>query len=67
MKFKPAYKCQLCGTVHLTGEAKEAPYDKLPELCRKVIKNQAPMYLACKCGNGDCGIAYFAGFVRCDA
>lgn len=74
MKYKVAYKCQLCGTVHLMGEAREIPYDKLPELCAKVVQNQAftgnpylyeaPMHMVCQCGDGGCGLAYFVGFGR---
>ena len=69
--YHATYKCPLCGTLILYGEARPVPYDKLPELCAKVVKNQqfigtmlyqAPMHIPHKCADGSCGMAYFAGF-----
>jgi len=74
MKYSAIYKCQLCDTLIRYGEPKEIPYDELPVLCSKVIQNQifagnpylyqAPMQVAHPCKNGDCGLAYFAGFKK---
>ena len=71
-KYYAVYKCQLCGTPLGYGEAKEIPYDKLPELLGKVIQSQqfannpylqtAPMHIPHKCKDGSAGLAYFAGF-----
>lgn len=74
MKYAATYKCQLCDRLIQYGEAKEIPYEELPELCAKVIKNQmfagnqylyhAPMQIPHKCKNGNGGMAYFAGFLK---
>lgn len=71
-KYAAVYKCPLCGTVFRIGKSVEVPYDKLPELCAMVVKNQqflgnpylyqAPMHVPHKCSNGDCGLAPFIGF-----
>jgi hypothetical protein len=74
VKYAVVYKCQLCGTLIQHGEPQEIPYESLPEICGQVIRNQlfagnpylhkAQMQIPHKCKNGDCGMAYFAGFVR---
>ena len=74
MIVRAAYKCPLCNRVLLYGNAIDVPYEKLPELLGKVIKNQlfagnpylhqAPMHIPCNCPNGDAGLAAFAGFVK---
>lgn len=70
------YKCPLCGRFLKYGEPKEVPYEALPDLCAQVIKNQqflgtvfyqAPMHIPCKCPDGSCGMATFAGFKAVDA
>ena len=73
-RYYAVYKCQLCGAALAYGEPHEVPYDKLPELCGKVVQNQtfinnpalykAPMQIPHKCAEGSCGMAYFAGFKR---
>lgn len=72
-KYMALYKCQLCGKVMKLGEAQEARYNDLPELMARVLKNQmmigsmhyqAPLMAPCKCDDGSCGAAYFAGFKR---
>ncbi len=70
------YKCTLCNRLMAYGDAKEIPYDVLPDLCGRVIRNQmfknnpvlyqAPMCLPHKCADGSCGMAYFAGFKVAD-
>ena len=74
MKYIAVYKCQLCGTLIQYGEPQEMPYEALPEICAQVINNQlfagnpylhtAHMQIPHKCKNGNCGMAYFAGFAR---
>ena len=74
MKYKAIYKCQICNTLVQYGESKEIPYDELPILLGKVIQNQqfinnaylyqAPMYTVHQCKDGNCGLAYFAGFMK---
>lgn len=71
-KYYPVYKCPLCGTILRGREPIEIPYDQLPELLGKIIKNQqfagnpylyqAPMHVPCKCKDGSAGLAAFAGF-----
>lgn len=71
-KYYPTYKCLLCGTILHVGEPKEIPYDQLPELLGKIVRNQqfagnpylyqAPMHVPCKCKDGSAGLAVFAGF-----
>lgn len=73
-RYSAVYKCPLCGTLFRYGEPREIPYDKLPELCAMVVKNQmmlgnpylyqAPMHVPHKCSNGNCGMAAFAGFYK---
>lgn len=75
-KYYAAYKCQLCGAVLQYGDAHEVPYNGLPDLLGKVIKNQqfvgnpylheAPMQLPHQCKDGSCGMAYFIGFKICN-
>lgn len=70
--YNVVYKCQLCGGLLLYGKAQDVPYEQLPELCRKVVFNQmfmsnpdlyrAPMQIPHRCSDGNCGMAYFAGF-----
>ena len=72
-KYRAAYKCQLCGVILYTGEAIEIPYDELPNLLGRVVRNQkfagnpylyqAPMHIPHKCRDGSAGLAQFAGFV----
>ena len=74
MKYIPVYKCQLCNTLIQYGNPQEIPYESLPELCNRVVSNQlfagnpylhtALMQIPHKCENGNCGMAYFAGFMR---
>lgn len=71
-KYRAAYKCPLCGSIFCTGDATEIPYDELPILLGKVIRNQkfagnpylyqAPMHIPHKCRDGSAGLAQFAGF-----
>lgn len=71
MKYLAIYKCQLCGETIRYGEAHEVEYNKLPELCARVVKNQmlvgnqclyqAPMQILHKCKDSNCGMAYFSG------
>ena len=70
--YHAVYKCQLCGRLLLYGKAQDVPYEQLPELCREVVFNQmfmsnpdlyqAPMQIPHRCSDGNCGMAYFAGF-----
>lgn len=73
MIVMPIYKCSLCGALLKGGKPMEADYNKLPEMCASVVKNQqfigsplfqVPMQIPHKCqdGYGSCGMAYFAGF-----
>jgi hypothetical protein len=74
LEYIAVYKCQLCGTLLTYGDPKEIPYEVLPEICAKVIQNQqfagnpylyqAPMQIPHKCKDGNCGMAYFAGFMQ---
>lgn len=73
-KYFIVYKCALCGELVRYGESQELSYDKLPDLCNKVIRNQmfinnpalyqASMNCIHNCKNGSCGMAYFAGFEK---
>ena len=75
-KYYAAYKCPLCGTLLQYGAAKSVPYDALPELLGRVVRNQkfagnpylyeAPMQVPHKCPDGSAGLAYFAGFKICN-
>lgn len=70
--YNAVYKCPLCGKLLLYGEAQDVSYEQLPELCRNVVFNQAfmgnpylyqvPMQTPHQCSDGNCGLAYFAGF-----
>lgn len=74
MKYRMAYKCQLCGAVVTSPRVNDVPYNDLPKLCANVVKNQMfmgnqylynePMQVPHKCEDGSCGMAYFAGFRR---
>lgn len=74
--YYATYKCPLCGEVIYHGHPTEVPDEKLVELIGKVISNQimqgnpylyqAPMYMACKCKDGNAGLAVFSGFTRED-
>lgn len=74
MKYKVVYKCELCGELIQYGDVQEIPYEQLPEICARVVTSQifksnpyiqtAPMETVHKCKNGDCGMAYFAGFKK---
>lgn len=69
------YKCPLCGRLITTGPSQEVDRETLPELCGRVVHNQqfdgnpwlhkVPMNVPCKCPDGSCGLAQFAGFKRC--
>lgn len=72
-KYRPVYKCLLCGQmISHKKESIEIPYDKLPELLGRVVRNQqfignpylyeAPMQIPHKCDDGSAGFAQFAGF-----
>lgn len=72
MQYYVIYKCHLCGQLIRYGKPQEVPYEKLPELCARVVSSQqfmgnpylyqAPMQIPHKCKDGSCGMAYFAGF-----
>lgn len=74
MKYWAVYKCPLCGKLSRLGDSVELPYNKLSEILASVIKNQqfighpllyrAPLYIPCKCDNGNAGLAQFAGFMQ---
>lgn len=74
MMHRAAYKCPLCGSVLLYGDAKEIPYNELPTLLGMVINNQqfagnpylhkVPMHIPHRCPDGSAGLAAFAGFMR---
>lgn len=71
-RYKAVYKCPLCNELFSIGNSVEIPYNSLPELCAKVIRNQhfagnpylyqAPMHVPHQCSDGNCGLAIFAGF-----
>lgn len=73
-KYYAVYKCPLCGALLRSGEAQEVPYDRLPELCGRFMLDQrfagnpylhtASSHVPCKCADGSCGLASFAGFKR---
>lgn len=73
-RYKAVYKCPLCGALISNGKIQDVNYNDLPKLLGKVIQNQefagnpylyeAPMYIPCKCSNGDAGLAAFAGFMQ---
>ena len=74
MKYSAIYKCALCGQPIQYGEPHEVPYNELPRLLGKVIRNQAfvgnpilyeaPMNIPHNCKDGSGGMAYFAGFLK---
>jgi len=74
MKYLAVYKYPLCNGLSQHGEPKEIPYEELPTIIAKVIKNQmfagnqylyqAPMHMIHQCKNGNCGVAVFAGFIK---
>ena len=73
-KYQATYKCPLCRTTLRYGEPQEVPYDTLPQLLGKFQSLQRfasnpylasdipPAYVPCKCPDGSCGLAPFAGF-----
>lgn len=73
-KYQTVYKCPLCGDLVADSEAQEIPYEALPKLIDKVVKNQqfagnpylyeAAMYKKHFCKNGSVGLAFFAGFMK---
>ena len=75
-KYYAAYKCPLCGALLQYGDAQSIPYDALPDLLGKVVRNQQfagnpylhkdPMQVPHKCPDGSAGLAYFAGFKICN-
>lgn len=74
VRVRAVYKCPLCSRLLATGPSQEVPRDALPDLCGKVVQNQAfagnpwlhqvQMQIPCKCPDGSCGLAQFAGFKR---
>lgn len=74
MKYWAVYKCPLCGKLLRIGDSVEIPYNELSSILGKVMQNQtfinnsylykSPMYIPCKCDNGDVGLAQFAGFMQ---
>lgn len=74
MKYWAVYKCPLCGKLLKLGDSVEIPYEKLPELLGRIMQNQlfagnpylhkAPLYVPCKCDNGNAGLAQFVGFMQ---
>lgn len=74
VRVRAVYKCPLCGRLLSNGPAREVPRDSLPELCGRVVQNQlfagnpwlhqVPMQIPCRCPDGSCGLAQFAGFKR---
>ena len=76
MKYVPVYRCPLCNKLSQLGNEFDIEYDQLPELLGKCVRNQqfvgnpvlhkVPMQIVCKCGNGNAGLAQFAGFARCN-
>ena len=74
MKYWAVYKCPLCGKLLKLADSIEIPYDELPGLLGQIMKNQlfagnpylhkAPLYIPCKCENGNAGLAQFAGFIQ---
>lgn len=76
-KYNIVYKCPLCGRLLYSPNSMNLEYDSLPDLLADVVKNQqfsghpilykAPFYIPCKCGNGNAGLAQFAGFYQSDS
>lgn len=74
MKYWAVYKCPLCGKLLRIGDSVEIPYNELLSILGKVMQNQtfinnpylykSPMYIPCKCDNGNAGLAQFAGFMQ---
>ncbi len=73
MRVMSVYKCQLCGQLLRYGNTAEMEHEKMPEVVGKFISryqtfagsalSPAPMYIPHKCGNGNCGMAIFAGLM----
>lgn len=73
-RYDAVYRCMLCGKYMVLGNPVELEYNQLPEVCGAIVKNQifagnpylhqAPMQIPCKCADGNCGMAYFAGMMR---
>lgn len=71
-KYQAIYKCPLCGTTLICGNPQEVPYEALPQLLGKFQSLQRfagnpylgipSAYVPCKCLDGSCGLAPFAGF-----
>ena len=74
MKYWAVYKCPLCDKLSRLGDSVEIPYNELPNILGRVIKNQsfignpylykAPLHIPCKCNDGNVGLAQFAGFMQ---
>ena len=74
MKVYTVYKCPLCGKLSRLPNESDIPYDELPKVLGSIVRNQqffgnpalyqAPMYIVCKCADGNAGLAHFAGFVK---
>lgn len=71
-KYYAVYKCPLCGRELRYGDPQEVPHNALPELLGKFQSLQKfannphlgipPSHVPCKCPDGSCGLAPFAGF-----
>lgn len=74
MKYHAVYKCPICGKLSTVGDSVEIMYDDLPKILGKIVRNQAfagnpylhevPMYVVCKCEDGNAGLAQFSGFMQ---
>jgi len=72
--YDVAYRCTLCSKVMRLGKAVKLEYNDLPALCGTIVQQKqfrgnpyfqtAPFEVPCKCTNGNCGIAYFAGLIE---
>lgn len=73
MKYQAAYRCPMCNELIKSNKSMEIPYNQLPDLLAKVVKNQMfmsnpalyqfPMQIPHQCSNGSAGLATFAGFI----
>lgn len=70
--YRAVYKCQLCGSLEIYGQAQEVPDNMVKDLVDRVIQDQlfagnpylhqAQMYMTHRCPDGSTGLAHFAGF-----
>lgn len=74
-KYYAVYKCFLCNkTFRITDKVVGINENDIPELLGRFVAHQqfasnpylydAPMHVPHKCGNGDGGLAQFAGFKK---